>query len=55
MILQGSSSVPTIAGSEPQGALRPHQLILHMIMQIDLDIYLFKCSVKCQLLSIKIF
>ena len=27
MLLQKSSSVPTIAGSEPQGALRPHQLI----------------------------
>ena len=27
MLLQKSSSVPTIAGSKPQGALRPNQLI----------------------------
>ena len=27
MLLQKSSSVPSIAGSKPQGALRPNQLI----------------------------
>ena len=39
MLLQKSSSVPTIAGSETQGALRPNQLIpTHILFNFRLPL-----------------